>query len=742
MSEILISDKVSAVAKRDIIDLNQKINAFNTGETPEEAFRKFRLTRGVYGQRQPGVQMIRIKLPYGRITADQLVRIADTSDKFATGNLHATTRQDIQLHFVKLSDSPQLWADLEDAGITLKEACGNTIRNVTASSIAGIDPDEPFDVTPITHSIFSYFLRNPINQDMGRKFKIAVSSSEKDSALAFIHDVGLIAKMGVNEAGETVKGFKVLIGGGLGAQPFSAQTAFEFLEEDKVIPFIEALLRVFDRYGERVRRHKARMKFLLADIGLEEMMARVEEQRVAVKNKVFTIPEDLFGTKEVESITFAPRPSLTEAEILNIASQSIEADKLDIFTKWLRTNTFEQKQKGWYAVQLRVLLGDMHSDTARQLADLVRQYAADDIRVTVNQGYILRFVKGEDLVALYHELAKLGLAAPGFDSTMDITTCPGTDTCNLAISSSYGITRVLEDVMRDEFPEMIYNQDIKIKISGCMNGCGQHNASNIGFHGSSIKNGKLVLPALQVLLGGGFTGDGIGLIGDKVIKVPTKRGPEALRTIFNDFEANAYDGEYFNQYYQRQTKNYFFQLLKPIADLTTLQDDDYRDWDHDELFKTEIGVGECASVLVDLVATTITEGQEKLNLAKENYESGIWADAIYHAYNVLITGAKGLLMTKDVTLNTQYGIVNDFETHFGQDFKYETPAEFAREDKAEAPFRSLAFSINHFEPTQEFATYFLSKAEEFLNFVRNTRESQLVETGEPVLQELSFGKDS
>lgn len=742
MSEIIISDKVSAVAKRDIIDLNQKINAFNTGATPEEVFRKFRLTRGVYGQRQPGVQMIRIKLPYGHITADQLVRIADTSDKFATGNLHATTRQDIQLHFVKLSDSPQLWADLEDAGITLKEACGNTIRNVTASSIAGIDPDEPFDVTPITHSIFTYFLRNPINQDMGRKFKIAVSSSEKDTALAFIHDVGLIAKMGVNAAGETVRGFKVLIGGGLGAQPFSAQTAFEFLEEKDVIPFIEALLRVFDRYGERVRRHKARMKFLLNDLGLEDMLAKVEEERTAVKNKVFEIPDDLFGTKEVESVIYADRPSLSEADILKIAAESIEADKLDIFTKWLRTNTFEQKQKGWYAVQLRVLLGDMHSDIARSLANVVRQYAADDIRVTVNQGYLLRFVKGEDLVAIYHELAKLGLAAPGFDSTMDITTCPGTDTCNLAISSSYGITRVLEDVMRDEFPEMIYNQDIKIKISGCMNGCGQHNACNIGFHGSSIKNGKLVLPALQVLLGGGFSGDGIGLIGDKVIKVPTKRGPEVLRTLFNDFEANAYDGEYYNQYYQRQTKNYFFQLLKPLADLSTVQDDDYRDWDHDELFKTEIGVGECASVMIDLVATTITEGQEKLNLAKENFESGVWADAIYHAYNVLITGAKGLLMTKDVNTNTQYGIVNDFETHFGQDFEYETPEEFLLAEKAETPFKSLVFSINKFEPTEAFATYFISTADKFLDFVRHTRETQLAETGEPALQELSFGKDS
>lgn len=740
MSNLVISEKVSSVAKRDIVDLNNKINAFNSGETPEEAFRKFRLTRGVYGQRQPGVQMIRIKLPYGRITADQLVRIADTSDKFATGNLHATTRQDIQLHFVKLSDSPQLWADLEDAGITLKEACGNTIRNVTASSVAGIDPDEPFDVTPITHSIFTYFLRNPINQDMGRKFKIAVSSSEKDSALAFIHDVGLIAKWGTNQAGESVKGFKVLIGGGLGAQPFSAQTAFEFLEEKDVIPFIEALLRVFDRYGERVRRHKARMKFLLNDLGLEGMMAKVEEERTALKNKVFTIPEDLFGTNELESIIHAPRPSVSEDEIIKLASDHVQ--DIETFTHWLKTNTFEQKQKGWYAVQLRVLLGDMSSDTARSLATIVRQYAADDIRVTVNQGYILRFVKGEDLVAIYNELNKLGLATPGFDSTMDITTCPGTDTCNLAISSSYGITRVLEDVMKDEFPEMLYNQDIKIKISGCMNGCGQHNACNIGFHGSSLKNGKLVLPALQVLLGGGFTGDGIGLIGDKVIKVPAKRGPEVLRTLFNDYETNGYDGEYYNQYYARQTKNYFFQLLKPLADLSTLTDDDYRDWDHDEIFKTEIGVGECASVMVDLVATTITEGQEKLNLAKENYDLGIWADAIYHAYNVLITGAKGLLMTKDVNLNTQYGIINDFEAHFGSEFKYETPAEFTLEDKKETPFRSLAFSINKFEPTEAFATYFLNTADHFLNFVRNTRGAQLMENGELVLQELSFGKDS
>jgi sulfite reductase (ferredoxin) len=277
---IQFSKNVSPAAQQDIVELANQIKVYESGRMSDDAFRKFRLARGVYGQRQAGVQMIRIKLPYGRVSADQLVRIADCSDKYATGNLHATTRQDIQLHFVKLADSPALWAELEDAQITLREACGNTVRNVTASPKAGIDPEEPFDVTPYAHAIFEYFLRNPICQDMGRKFKMALSSSEKDSAFAFMHDVGLIPRI----QGE-IRGFKVLIGGGLGAQPYLAQTAYEFLEEQKVIPFIEAFLRVFDRYGERTKRHKARSKYLLQEIGLEAVMQKIQEEWPALKNK-------------------------------------------------------------------------------------------------------------------------------------------------------------------------------------------------------------------------------------------------------------------------------------------------------------------------------------------------------------------------------------------------------------------------------------------------------------------------
>jgi len=733
---IHLTDRVSDAARRDILDLDRRINSFRTGEIADEAFRKFRLTRGVYGQRQPGVQMIRIKLPYGRITADQLVRIADLSDTYATGNLHATTRQDIQLHFVKLEDSVQLWADLEDAGITLKEACGNTVRNVTGSARAGIDPAEPFDITPYAYSIFDYFLRNPICQDMGRKFKIAVSSSEKDSAYGYMHDVGLIPRL---QDGQ--RGFKVVLGGGLGAQPFPAQTAFEFLAEDRVIPFIEGVIRVFDRYGERQKRHKARMKYLLNDIGLEELLRRVNEESTALRSQTYAVSHD-------DVPVILPQYDADVTARVDTSGGTSDLENNPAYQTWRKTNVFEQKQAGWYAVQLRVLLGDMSSDTARALAQVVRQYAADDIRVTVNQGYLLRYVKPEHLPAVFQALSALGLANPGFDTTADITTCPGTDTCNLAISSSYGITRALESMMHDEFPDLVFNDDIKIKISGCMNGCGQHSVANIGYHGSSLKNGAYVLPALQVLLGGGFNGKGEGLIADKVIKIPSKRGPDSLRFLLRDYETNGFDGEYYSDYYARQGKNYFYQLLKPLADLKTLVNTDYIDWDHAEQYVTEVGIGECASVLIDLVATTLTEAEEKLSWAQEALAEERWSDAIYHAYNTFITGARAGLMSQDVPTNTQHGIVSDFDRVFAGGSTPDGPSHGESTSgghqfhQQEGDFKNLVFSINKNEPTEAFARQFLTEAEAFLNAIQAFRADQLEREGLPELRELIQAKDS
>src|ERR1700761_798465 len=291
------------VVEKDIIDLEAKIRAFREGKIHDEKFRSLRLARGVYGQRQPGVQMVRIKLPFVKVTFKQLLRIADVSNESASRNLHLTTRQDIQIHYVSLDRTPQLWADLEKDDVTLREACGNTVRNVTASPTAGIDPNEPFDVSPYAHATFEFFLRNPICQEMGRKFKISFSSSDEDTAFSYIHDIGVIPKINAN--GE--RGFKVLLGGGLGAQPLLAHIVEEFLPEDQLIPYIESVIRVFDRYGERNNRNKARMKFLIQKIGLAEVLRLVAEERVANKSKSFVVDRNAVPQPEPPANTNYPK---------------------------------------------------------------------------------------------------------------------------------------------------------------------------------------------------------------------------------------------------------------------------------------------------------------------------------------------------------------------------------------------------------------------------------------------------
>jgi len=697
-----VSTKVSKAAKKDILELQNRIDKFNRGEIEEDKFKLFRLTRGVYGQRQPGVQMIRIKLPYGKVTAKQLIKIADTSDKFATGNLHLTTRQDIQLHYVKLADSPALWSELEEEDVTLREACGNTVRNVTASPDAGINPNEPFDISPYAHALTHYFLRNPICQDMGRKFKIAFASDAKDTAMTYFHDAGFIPKLKY-QGNQSIRGFKVVIGGGLGAQAIPAQTAYEFLEADQIIPFTEALIRVFDRYGERANRSKARMKFLLKKIGFEQLMELVEAERKALVNQSVVVDDHLVPTiiPEEQSVPL------------------VDLEDWETFEDWKRTNVFEQKQKDFFGVWIRVPLGDIHSNTARALAELVRLYAADDIRVTANQGLLLRYVRAEYLPFIYGTLSELGLSKPGFDSTHDITACPGSDTCNLAVTNSTALTTKLEEMLSTEFKHLIDESYIKIKISGCMNACGQHMAANIGFHGSSIKNGALVIPAMQVVIGGGLSPDGEGFIAEKVIKVPTKRIPSALALVLREFEVKSQTGEYFNDFYQRLGKMHFYHLLKPLADVPSLAKEDYMDWGKTEDFVPEIGVGECASVMLDVIGTIIEESQERLDWAKEGLEQAALADSIYNSYSSFVIGAKALLLSDDIKCNTQIGILESFEEHFGNH-------EFFR---LEDGFKAFVLRMKSQQPESKFAESYLKDASAFLERVRLFREIQLKASG-------------
>ena len=698
--DLNISTQVSKAAKRDIIELKAKIERFQQGKIEEDKFKLFRLTRGVYGQRQPGVQMVRIKLPYGKVTSNQLVKIAEVSDKYATGNLHLTTRQDIQLHFVKMQDSPALWAELEEEQITLRGACGNTVRNVTASPDAGINPNEPFDVTAYAHELTHYFLRNPICQDMGRKFKIAFASDDKDSAYTYFHDIGFIPKL-KEENGQSIKGFKVVLGGGLGAVSMTAQTAHEFLPADQFIPFTEAVIRVFDRYGERTNRNKARMKFLVKKIGFAQLLKLVAEEQKALRVKSFEVNHD--------------HEKVSLSDQLLIPQVTIE--DWQQFEDWQRTNAFPQKQSDYFGIWVRVSLGDIHSSTAKLLAKLVQKYAADDIRVTVNQGLLIKYVRKELLPFFFQKLTELGLAKPGFNSTHDITSCPGSDTCNLAVTNSTALSTTLEHMLNNEFKHLIDESFIKIKISGCMNACGQHMAANIGFHGSSIKNGALVIPAMQVVIGGGISPNGEGFIAEKVIKVPTKKIPLALSFILHEFEEKANEGEYFNDFYQRLGKMHFYHLLKPLTDVQALEASDYVDWGKSESFSPEIGVGECASVTLDVIQTVIEEAKERLDWSKEGLEEGIYADAIYNSYNAFVIAAKALLLSEDVSCNTQIGILQSFD----QTFQTKAPFQF------EPSFEDFVLQINKNEPSEEFANSFYNASEQFLIKANTYRSQQLAD---------------
>jgi sulfite reductase (ferredoxin) len=675
------------IVEKDILELERKIQLFKEGKIDEERFRSLRLARGVYGQRQLGVQMIRIKLPFGKVTSEQLHRIADVSDEYSRGRLHITTRQDIQIHHVSLDRTPELWSQLEKDAITLREACGNAVRNITASETAGIDLQEPFDVSPYADATFQFFLRNPICQDMGRKFKISFSGTDEDTAISFIHDLGFIAKI-KNENGISKKGFKVLLGGGLGSQPRHADVIYEFLEEDLLIPTIESVLRVFDRYGERAKRAKARLKFLIKEIGFTTFLQLVSDEIKALTNQRVSINTTSFE----QAITFQ------EVDIPSVIIENSEA-----YEKWKETNVIPQKQEGLFAVGIKVHLGDFYTPKARLLADLITKYAANEIRLTLRQNILIRHVRAALLPFFYVELEKLGFAKSGYNSTLDITACPGTDTCNLGIASSTGITVELEKVLENEYPNYQNNKEITIKISGCMNACGQHNMAHIGYQGMSIKVGNLQAPALQILIGGGILGDGKGRFSDKLIKIPSKRGPESLRILLNNFEKNKQNGEDFLTYYDRNGKIYFYDLLKVLSDTTNLEPSDYIDWGHSENYIKAIGVGECAGVVIDLIATLLFESEEKINHAEEALKEEQFSDSIYYSYTSMINTAKALLISENIKTNTQAGIITSFQEHFIDTRKIDMSPSF----------EDLVYQIKNKKPTKIFANSYLSDTKSF-----------------------------
>ncbi len=690
------------VVEQDIINLERQIRLYREGKIDEDKFRSLRLVRGIYGQRQPGVQMIRIKFPQGKITSQKLFRVADVADTYSHGVLHLTTRQDIQIHYVSLDVTPQLWAELEQDEITIREACGNTVRNITASAFAGIDYYEPFDVSPYAQKMFEYFLRNPICGDMGRKVKIAFSSSEVDSAFTFMHDFGFIPKIQIRN-GQKIRGFKVLVGGGLGQQPMHAFTAFEFLEEEKIIPFTEAALRVFDRYGERNKRMQARLKFLIKELGQEEFLRLVEKEQKSLLNQTLSV--------------VVPAVELPVNDLADIAIriETIDKSKQDKYTLWKTTNTFRQKQTGYYAVGIKITQGNISTALARKIAHIADIYTGNDMRVTQSQNLLLRFVPEANLPFIFNYLDEIGLANVGFETTFDVTTCPGTVTCNLGVASSMGLAEVLEDILVKEYPELATNRQLNIKISGCMNACGQHVIANIGFQGMSMNIGKAVAPAFQVVLGGGVLSNGQGQFAEKTLKILSRRAPDALRTLLNDYQANRLDNELYNDYYLRQGKKYFFTLLAPFADTSNVADAELIDWGNEDAYQKAVGVGECAGVVIDLIATLLVETEEKIDTAELTLDAGQLADAAYHAYNAMIYTAKALLISIEAKTNSHQSIIEGFDREFVQTGKIDLGSSFAE----------IALQIAEQVPTYSFVSNYIRKAKEFLLKAKGYRNAMM-----------------
>ncbi|HJS53767.1 MAG TPA: HEPN domain-containing protein, partial [Chitinophagaceae bacterium] len=453
-------------------------------------------------------------------------------------------------------------------------------------------------------------------------------------------------------------------------------------------------------------RHKARIKFLIAKIGIDAFNELVAQEQLALTHQQYKVDVE----KYIREIGKSESPQAQSSNGLSGFRTSGPSDPFK-YELWKNTNVFKQKQEGYYAVYIRVANGNISSHSSRRLIEKLKNVIGDDVRVTINQGLQLRFIKSENLEYVYSVLDEEGYAAPGFGSVADVTSCPGTDTCNLGISNSTGTAFALSEVIEEEYPEYLYNKEITIKISGCMNSCGQHGMASIGFHGSSMKAKGQVLPALQVLIGGGVLGGGEGRIANKVLKVPSKRGPDVIRAVLNDYKTNATNGETFLNYSQRNGEKYYYDLLKPLANLETLQAEDYIDWGQQEKFSTAIGVGECAGVMIDLVATLILEAEEKIAASEECLLNSKWADGIYNAYAARIHSAKALLLQQGIQCNTQHGILKDFDTHFSEKGIY-----------TGGSFKAEVMRINDAPPSEAFANEYLQQAKEFIEFAKTFRE--------------------
>jgi sulfite reductase beta subunit-like hemoprotein len=569
-------------------DFDTEAARFMRGDVTEETFIGFRLKQGVYGQRQPDVQMIRVKLPFGGVTPEQMEAFASVAERYTPMNKgHITTRQNIQFHHVPLPDAAKAIREISESGLSSREACGNTVRNVTGDPWAGVSVDEPFDPTPYAAAYARYFVRHPVTQLMPRKVKTAFTASDADRAITGIHDVGFIPKV-VDGA----RGFEIVVGGGTSIMPRIAPTLYEFVEADngQYLKVTEACLRIFDRQNWlRANRARARIKVLVDKIGMDAFREMVESELEGE----WTSKRD-FGT-ELERALFAHDEAEHAPELAGgYGSPNGDQSEYDSFREH---NVEPQRQEGFSTVEVKVTRGDLSPEQFRGLAAIMREFTGGYARTTVQQNFVLRWVRNEAVYDVWQRLAELGLSDGGVRTVTDVVSCPGTDSCKLGITSSMGLNEAIQERIEGMGITDPLSKKIHVKMSGCPNGCGQHHIGSIGFYGASIKVGDRQMPAYIAHLGGRFE-DGELAFGIRLkSRLPAKRVPDAVERWIRYYEENRTADETFNEFVDRSGGAAFEEQVTDLAmpaefSLETMLQ--FVDWSRHEPYKVERGEGECA----------------------------------------------------------------------------------------------------------------------------------------------------
>jgi sulfite reductase beta subunit-like hemoprotein len=579
---------VIPVLEREFDDFDTNVDKFIEREMPEEQFIGFRLKQGVYGQRQPDVQMIRVKLPFGGVAPEQLEAFAEIAERFAPlGKGHITTRQNIQFHHIPLPDAAKAIRLMSKAGLSSREACGNTVRNVSGDPWAGVGDGELFDPTPYVGAFVRYFVRNEVCQLLPRKFKVAFTATDEDRAVTGIHDLGFLPRARERN-GETEYGFEMRTGGGTSIMPRVAYTLYEFVPFAEYLRVTEAILRIFNRQEDlRANRTRARIKFMIDRIGIDAFRELVEEELEGdwVDERDHDPTPLLFLDDEESSAPPVP------------AHYSTPNGDASAFDHWLQSNVIPQRQPGFSTAEVRVVRGDLSPEQFRGLAAITREFTGGYARTSIQQNLVLRWVRNESLYDVWSRLSDLGLGGDGAHEITDVVSCPGTDSCKLGITASMGLNTAVREQLEQMRLEDPLTKQIHVKMSGCPNGCSQHHIANIGFYGASIKVGDRHLPAYIPHIGGQYEGGEVKMAKRLKVRFPAKRVPEAIERWVRLYERERADGEQFNDFVERVGDQPFVDAVKDLTmpvEFNVGNLAHFIDWERKDPYKVERGEGECA----------------------------------------------------------------------------------------------------------------------------------------------------